>query len=55
MQKILPAVVIIEINVGATVPINFQGMLSCVHLLLSWSAHFYLAFLGDGCTFFHHR
>ena len=29
--------VIIEIEVGATVPINFQGMLTCVHLLLSHS------------------
>ena len=28
-------VVIIEIELGATVPINFQGMLTCVHLLLS--------------------
>ena len=35
MQKILPVVVIIEIDVGATVPNIFQGMLSCVCLLLS--------------------
>ena len=55
MQKILPVVVIIEIGVGTTVPIIFRGANLCMLVTFPQSAHFYLTFSGDGCTFFHYR
>ena len=43
-------------GVGATVPITFlEDANLCMLVNFPWSAHFYLAFSGDGCAFFHHR
>ena len=42
-----------EIGRGTNVPINFRDTNLCTLVTFPRSAHLYLAFLGDGCTFFH--
>ena len=42
-----------EIGGGTNVQINFRDANLCTLVTFPWLAHLYLAFSGDGCTFFH--
>ena len=49
----LPIVIIMEIGGGTNVTINFRDTSLCALITFQQSVHLYLAFSGDGCTFFH--
>ena len=44
-----------EIGGGTNVPIKFRDANMCTLVTFSLLVHLYLAFSGDGCTFFHYR